>query len=102
MLGIDELRNNVTLPACVTDLSIIAYEDEQKNLGNGYAGKFDLGYGGKHTLKTTASTIYISPFVDIRNGTLELRVQQKQYRQIQRCISWKAVMMNSGLEKVMT
>ena len=71
MLGIDELRNNVTLPACVTDLSIIAYEDEQKNLGNGYAGKFDLGYGGKHTLKTTASTIYISPFVDIRNGTLE-------------------------------
>lgn len=71
MLSVDKLWNNVTLPACVTDLSIIAYEDEQKNLGNGYAGKFDLGYGGKHTLKTTASTIYISPFVDIRNGTLE-------------------------------
>lgn len=71
LLTSGQLKNNVTLPACVTDLSIIAYEDEQKNLGKGYASKFDLGYGGKHTLKTTASTIYISPFVDIRNGILE-------------------------------
>lgn len=71
ILGIDRLWNNVTLPACVTDLSIITYEDEQENLQEGTASLFDLGYGGKHTLKTTASTIYISPFVDIRNGTLE-------------------------------
>lgn len=71
ILGIDRLWNNVTLPACVTDLSIITYEDEQENLQKGTASLFDLGYGGKHTLKTTASTIYISPFVDIRNGTLD-------------------------------
>lgn len=71
MLRAEWLWNNVTLPACVTDLSIIAYEDEQKNLGKGTASLFNLGYGGKHTLKTTASTIYISPFVDIRNGILE-------------------------------
>ena len=72
ILASEWLWNNVTLPACVTDLSIITNNDEQENLKKGYSHYLNLEQGeGKHTLKTTASTIYISPFVDIRNGTLD-------------------------------
>lgn len=72
LLTSGQLKNNVTLPSCVTDLEFITYADESKNLEMGEAQYLKLdGSGKKVILKTTASTIYISPFVDIRNGTLE-------------------------------
>lgn len=72
LLTSGQLKNNVTLPSCVTDLEFITYADESKNLETGEAQYLKLdGSGKKVILKTTASTIYISPFVDIRNGTLE-------------------------------
>ncbi|MEQ2578819.1 hypothetical protein [Hominiventricola aquisgranensis] len=72
LLASGQLKNNVTLPSCVTDLEFITYADEPKNLETGKVQYLKLdGSGKKVILKTTASTIYISPFVDIRNGTLE-------------------------------
>lgn len=72
LLTSGQLKNNVTLPSCVTDLEFITYADESKNLETGEAQYLKLdGSGKKVILKTTASTIYISPFVDIRNGTLD-------------------------------
>ena len=72
LLTSGQLKNNVTLPSCVTDLEFITYADESKSLETGEAQYLKLdGSGKKVILKTTASTIYISPFVDIRNGTLE-------------------------------
>lgn len=72
LLTSGQLKNNVTLPSCVTDLEFITYADESKNLETGEAQYLKLdGSGKKVILKTTASAIYISPFVDIRNGTLE-------------------------------
>lgn len=72
LLASGQLKNNVTLPSCVMDLEFITYADESKNLETGEAQYLKLdGSGKKVILKTTASTIYISPFVDIRNGTLE-------------------------------
>ena len=72
LLTSGQLKNNVTLPSCVTDLEFITYADESKNLETGEAQYLKLdGSGKKVILKTTAATIYISPFVDIRNGILE-------------------------------